>query len=204
MFELSVLVTFTLASAALIVVPGPTVSLIVANSLRRGPMAGLANVVGTQLGMASMIFVLMLGLDMVVTMVGEAFVVLKLIGAAYLVWLGVKALRSDGEIARVEGDTRSLVGYVVQGFFVIWSNPKALLFIGAFIPQFVNRDYPIAPQLLVYGAILLVVGALLDGTYAVLAGRAGRLFTRARVRAAERVTGALLVMGGTALAFARR
>ncbi|RAH96946.1 transporter [Acuticoccus sediminis] len=204
MFDVSILITFVLASAALAIVPGPTVSLIVANSLRRGPAAGLANIAGTQVGVATMILVLIAGLDAIVTMIGEAFVVLKLLGAAYLVWLGIKHLRSDGELARVEGDSRSLLGYAVQGFFVIWANPKALLFFGAFIPQFVDRSEPIGIQIAVFGGIFMLVAGIFDCMYAVLAGRAGQLLTRSRVRLAERLTGGLLVMGGTALAFARR
>ncbi len=202
--DISILLTFAFASAALAIVPGPTVSLIVANSLRRGPAAGFANIAGTQIGVATMILVLMAGLDAIVALIGEAFVVLKLLGAAYLVWLGIKHLRSDGRLQRIEGDARSLVGYAVQGFFVIWSNPKALLFFGAFIPQFVDRSQPVWLQIAVLGGIFMVVASLFDAVYAVLAGRAGSLLSRPRVRLLERITGGLMVMGGTALAFARR
>ncbi|UOM33728.1 LysE family translocator [Acuticoccus sp. I52.16.1] len=204
MLDLSVLATFAVASAALAVVPGPTVTLIVANSLRRGPMAGLANVLGTQLGVATMMLVLMAGLDAIVALIGEAFVVLKLLGAAYLVWLGIKHLRSDGRLERMEGDARSMAGYAVQGFFVIWSNPKALLFFGAFIPQFVDRTEPVWLQIAVLGGIFMLVASVFDSIYALLAGRAGAVLTRPRVRFVERVAGGLMVAGGTALAFARR
>jgi len=204
MFETSLIVTFVLASAAIVIVPGPTVSLIVANSLRRGPAAGLANVAGTQVGLATMIAVLIAGLDWVVAAMGEAFVVVKLMGAAYLIWLGIKLLRADGTVAEAKGQTRSLMGYAVQGFFVIWSNPKALLFFGAFIPQFVDRAEPVALQVAVFGGLFMAVATVLDGLYAILAGRAGSLLTRQRVRLVEKISGGFLVLGGTALALARR
>lgn len=204
MFEPSTLLAYTAACIAIVAVPGPTVSVIIANALRRGPAAGLANVAGTQLGLATMILVLVAGLDAVVAAMGEAFVVVKLLGAAYLVWLGIRLLRSDGDVASARGETRSLTGYAVQGFFVIWSNPKALLFFGAFIPQFVDRGHAIGPQVAVLGAIFMAVATVLDGGYALLAGRAGRLLTRGRVRIAEKISGAILVAGGTALAFAGR
>ncbi|MEM8552600.1 MAG: LysE family translocator [Pseudomonadota bacterium] len=204
MFDPTILIAFTLASAAIVIVPGPTVSLIVANSLRRGAPAGFANVIGTQIGLASMIFVLALGLEWVVRIVGEAFEILKLIGAAYLIYLGIRMWRAHGALARREGDSRTLRGYVVQGFIVIWSNPKALLFFGAFIPQFVNTGHSTAIQVAVYGAIFMAVATVLDGAYAMAAGRAGRLLTAARVRIAEKVGGAVLVLGGVALAFTRR
>ncbi|WP_420393466.1 LysE family translocator [Acuticoccus sp.] len=101
-------------------------------------------------------------------------------------------------------EARTLVGYAAQGFLVIWSNPKALLFFGAFIPQFVDRTEPVWLQVAVLGSIFMAVATVLDGAYAVLAGRAGRLLTRARVRLVERISGGLLVVGGAALAFARR
>lgn len=204
MFDPFVLLGFTLASAAIVIVPGPTVSVIIANSLRRGTMAGLANVVGTQIGLATMIAVLAVGLEAVVSLVGEAFTIIKLIGAAYLIYLGVRMLLGTGQLAKADTQTASLSGYVVQGFLVIWSNPKALLFFGAFIPQFVNPAYNSAVQVAVYGGIFMLVATLLDGGYAFIAGRAGRLLTRERVRWAERIGGGVLVSGGLALAFTRR
>lgn len=204
MFELSVILTFVFASVAIVIVPGPTVSLIVANSLRSGASAGLANVAGTQIGLASMILVLALGLDAVVALMGEAFVYVKLAGAAYLVYLGIKLLRSDGRIAERKGDRRSLLGYLVQGFLVIWSNPKALLFFGAFIPQFVDPSHDAVLQVVVYGGIFMVVATVFDGMYAMIAGRAGRLLTRGRVRLVEKVSGSALLVGGIGLALARR
>ncbi|MEM6850037.1 MAG: LysE family translocator [Pseudomonadota bacterium] len=204
MFDPAILVAFFLTSAAIVIVPGPTVSVIIANSLRRGAAAGLMNVAGTQAGLITMIAVLAVGLEAVVSMVGEAFVVIKLIGAAYLVYLGIKMLRSDGALARAEGDERSLWGYFAQGFFVIWSNPKALLFFGAFIPQFVSPAYNSAVQVVVYGLIFMLAATVFDSIYALLAGRAGRWLTSARVRIAERIGGCVLVAGGVALAFTRR
>ncbi|MEM0906510.1 MAG: LysE family translocator [Pseudomonadota bacterium] len=204
MFEISVIATFFLASAAIVAVPGPTVSLIIANALRAGTGAGLANVVGTQVGLASMIVVLAAGLDAVVALMGAAFVYVKLLGAAYLIYLGVKLLRSKGELQQRKGDRRSSLGYAIQGFLVIWSNPKALLFFGAFIPQFVNPAAHAGLQVLVYGGIFMIVATVLDTVYAVAAGRAGALLTRGRIRIVERLSGALLVAGGVGLALTRR
>ncbi|XWN33920.1 MAG: LysE family translocator [Devosia sp.] len=204
MFDLATLLTFTLASAAIVIVPGPTVSVIIANSLRRGASAGLANVVGTQIGLAMMILVLAAGLDVVVAAMGAAFVYIKLAGAAYLVYLGIKLWRSDGELAVAKGESKSLRGYTIQGIVVIWSNPKALFFFGAFIPQFVNPSHSAGLQVAVYGAIFMAVATVLDGCYAFAAGKAGSLINRARVRFVERLSGSLLILGGVWLAFTKR
>ncbi len=204
MFDPSVIVTVFLASLVVAIVPGPNVSLIVANSLRSGTRAGLANVAGTQIGVFTMMCVVALGLQAIVAVMGEAFVYVKLAGAAYLVYLGYKLLTSDGTIAGQKGSSKSLRGYVVQGFLVLWSNPKALLFFGAFIPPFVNPAYDASVQVMVYGGIFMLTATVLDSMYAVLAGRAGRLLTKGRVRIAEKIGGSALIAGGLGLALSRR
>jgi threonine/homoserine/homoserine lactone efflux protein len=204
MFEPSTLLAYVLACAAIIVVPGPTISVIVANSLRSGAAAGLANVAGTQVGLLLMAGVLAVGLDAVVAFMGEAFFWVKIAGAAYLVYLGIKLWRSDGRLGRAEGEARSLRGYALQGFLVILSNPKSLLFFGAFIPQFVDPAQNTAAQVFVLAGIFICVATVIDGSYALIAGRAGRLLTRGRVRLAEKISGTFLVCGGLWLALQRR
>jgi threonine/homoserine/homoserine lactone efflux protein len=196
---------FAAASALVVVVPGPTVTVIVANALRSGARAGLLNVAGTQAGLALMILVLAAGLEAVVAGAGVVFDVLRLVGAAYLVWLGIRMWRSDGRLAPAgPAPRRSDLALFWQGLLVIWSNPKALIFFGAFIPQFVDPLGNAAAQVVLLGATFMVVATLLDGAYAVAAGRAGGLLSRARLRLVERVSGTLLICGGLWLAVARR
>jgi len=205
--ELSTLITFTLACCAIIIVPGPTVTVIIANALRAGPFAGLANVAGTQAGLAIMIAIMALGLETVMALMGEFYIWLKLAGAAYLVWLGIKLWRSNGALADasdVNVRAQSASGFFWQGFFVIWSNPKALFFFGAFIPQFITPAADAAAQTLLLGGIFMICAMVLDGAYAVLAGRAGRLLTRIRIKAVERVSGSFMIAGGIWLAMTRR
>lgn len=207
MIDGATLAAFVLACALIVIVPGPTVTLIVANALRRGTSAGLANVAGTQAGLLVMIGVLALGLETVVGLMGEMFVWVKLAGAAYLVWLGLRLWRSDGAVAdpgATPARARSLAGFFWQGFIVIWSNPKALIFFGAFIPQFVVPDGNAAVQTIVLGLIFMGVATLLDGAYAVIAGRTGGLLSRRNVRILERISGTFLIGGGIWLALSRR
>ncbi|MEX0760612.1 MAG: LysE family translocator, partial [Tistlia sp.] len=168
MFELSAYLTFVAACAAVVIVPGPTVTVIIANSLRHGARAGLANVAGTQAGLAVMLAVLAGGLQVVVAALGAVFEIVKLLGAAYLIYLGARlllsrsALSSAGAGAAIGGAAiggaaieataaESAMGarrfswasYFWQGVLVIWANPKALLFFGAFIPQFVSPEGPV-------------------------------------------------------------
>jgi len=196
---------FVLASAAVVVVPGPTVTVIVANSLSRGTRAGLLNVLGTQLGLLLMIGVLALGFAAIVGRLAVLFDIIRIVGAVYLVWLGWKLWRADGALVRAAVDEVSVRGgasYVVQGFLVIWSNPKALFFFGAFIPQFVDPEHAAAPQVLLLGLLFMAVATVLDAVWAVLAGRAAGWLGGQRVRYLEKLSGTCLVGGGAWLLLA--
>lgn len=204
--EIYILFSYALACLLVIIVPGPSVTVIIANSLRSGSRAGLANVFGTQVGLLSMIFVLALSLEVVISSLGFVFWYLKIIGAAYLIWLGIKLIRSDGTLGDVDPNQakRSLTGYFWQGFLVVWSNPKALFFFGAFIPQFIDPSQNTVFQTLVLGLIFVAIATLCDSLYAVAAGKAGGLLARNKVRILERVSGSLLIGGGLWLAFSKR
>lgn len=199
------LFAYLVACTLIVIVPGPTVTVIIANALRTGTGAGLANVAGTQAGLLIMVGILAIGLETVMTFMGEAFFWLKLAGAAYLIWLGIKLWRSSGALADAPTSrARSMRGYFWQGFFVIWSNPKALFFFGAFIPQFVVPDGNAALQTMVLGLIFMAVATVLDGAYAVAAGKTGGLLNRRNIRILERVSGSFLIGGGIWLALSRR
>ena len=198
------LLAFAFTSFLIAVVPGPTVTVIVANSLRAGTRAGMLNIAGTQAGLIPMVLVVAAGLETVVTLMADWFVVVKLLGAAYLVWLGVKLWRSGGEIGA--GDPAPPKGgYFWQGVLVIWSNPKALLLLGAIVPNFVAPGAGGAFwQTVAYGALFMAIATLCDAGYALLAGRAGRLLTRGRVKVVERISGTLLIGGGLWMAAMKR
>jgi threonine/homoserine/homoserine lactone efflux protein len=193
---------YVLACFLITLVPGPTVTLIVANSLAHGARAGLLNVAGTQAGLGLMMLVLMAGLSSVIEMMGWAFDWVRLAGALYLVWLGGKLLRAPDGIERCAPAPRA--GFFTQGLLVLLANPKALLWFGAFIPQFVDPRGDYVAQIALLGLTAMAVAALTDGAYAVLAGRAGVLASRSRVRLVSKLGGAFLVGGGIWLALTRR
>lgn len=204
MITFSTFLTVALASFLLVIVPGPSVTVIIANSLRAGTRAGLLNVAGTQFGVFTMIVIVAIGLETVVSIMGEAFFWVKLAGALYLIWLGIKMLLSDGGLGSSENVKPPKVGYFWQGFLVFWSNPKALFFFGAFLPQFVDLSRDTFSQTMLLGVIFLVLATLCDCFYAILAGKAGNWLTRPKVRIAEIGSGVCLIAGGLWLALARR
>jgi threonine/homoserine/homoserine lactone efflux protein len=194
---------YVLACIVITIVPGPTVTLIVANSLTYGTRAGLLNVAGTQLGLGLMLLVLLVGLASVIEVMGWMFDWLRLAGAAYLIWLGWKLLRASGSLDQPDRLPAPRGGFVVQGFLVLIGNPKALLWFGAFIPQFVDPRGDYVSQVILLGLTAMAVAAVSDGAYAVVTGRASAWLTRSRVRLVNRIGGVCLIGGGAWLALTR-
>jgi homoserine/homoserine lactone efflux protein len=202
--SLELYAAYLVACLIVVLVPGPTVTLILANSIRHGTRAGLANVLGTQVGLAVMIGVVGLGLASLIEAMGHWFDWLRLAGAAYLIWLGWKMIRSAGIASATAPSRAPRGGFLLQGALVALSNPKTLVFFGAFFPQFIDpaRDHGL--QILIMGLTAMLFAAVSDSAYALAAGRARRALSAQRVRLMSRVSGAFLVGGGMWLAFSRR
>jgi homoserine/homoserine lactone efflux protein len=201
--SLEAYLAYLVACALIAVIPGPTVTLIIANSLSHGPRAGLLNVAGTQLGLGLMMGLLVIGLSTVIATMGWWFDWLRLLGAVYLVWIGLKLLRASGALAEARRAPRPRGGFLLQGLLVALSNPKMLLFFGAFIPQFVDPRGAYVGQVVLLSLTAMAVAALSDSAYALLTGRAGTLLSRRRVRLVSRASGLCLIGGGIWLAAAR-
>ncbi len=205
MIDPAILLPYLTACLLLAVVPGPTVTVIIANSLARGTGAGLAIIAGTQAGFLVMTCIVALGMQAMVAFMGAAFDWIKLIGAAYLIWLGFKMLRSDGHLGVAETDRqKSTWRIAAEGFLVLISNPKVLIFLGAFLPQFVDTTRPAFPQIMVLGLLFMLVAGSTDAIYAIVAGRARGALNAARVRLVSRISGVLLMLGGVWLAMQKR
>jgi len=185
-------------------VPGPTVTLVIADSLRHGRRAGLLNVAGTQIGLAVMIGVVGIGLTSLIEAMGHWFDWLRLAGAAYLVWLGWKMIRSSSEGTAGEAPRLPRGGFVMQGAIVALSNPKTLLFFGAFFPQFIDPARDQGLQIAIMGVTAMVFAAISDSAYAIASGRAGRALSARRVRLLSRASGGFLIGGGVWLSLSRR
>jgi len=201
--SLELYLAYVLACAVIALIPGPTVTVIIANSLRHGARAGLLNVAGTQLGLALMMAVLVVGLSSVIAAMGWLFEWLRWAGAAYLVWLGWKLLRSPDSLHEGKNAVLPRGGFILQGFLVLMANPKALLWFGAFIPQFVDPSGNYVAQIVLLGVTAMAVALVSDGAYAVLTGRAGAFLSKKRIRLVSRLSGGFLIGGGIWLALTR-
>jgi homoserine/homoserine lactone efflux protein len=201
--SLSAYLPFLLACVVVVIVPGPTVTLIVANSLRHGRRAGMLNVAGTQLGLALTIGVVLLGLASLIASMGAWFLWFRLAGAAYLIWLGCRLLMSSEEGDAGPAIRKPRAGFFLQGLAVALSNPKTLIFFGAFFPQFMDAGRDFTSQVLIMGASAMAVAAISDTAYVLLSSRAGAALSRRRKRLITRTSGGVLIGGGLWLALSR-
>ena len=200
---LEIYLAYVLACAVITLIPGPTVTVIIANSLAHGTRAGLLNVAGTQLGLALMMGILVVGLSSVIAAMGWLFDWVRIAGAIYLAWIGWKLLRAPDALGEAKNVAVPRGGFVLQGCLVLMSNPKALLWFGAFIPQFVDPKGNYVAQIALLGVTAMAVALVSDGAYAVLTGRAGALLSRRNIRLVSRTGGTLLIGGGVWLALTR-
>ncbi|MGI6854908.1 LysE family translocator [Mesorhizobium sp. 1B3] len=201
--SLELYAAYVIACIVIVLVPGPTVTLIVASSIRHGTRAGLLNVAGTQLGVAMMIAVVGIGLTSMIEAAGHWFEWIRLIGAGYLIWLGIQMFRSSGRLDAEGAPVAPRGGFFLQGFLVAASNPKTLVFFGAFFPQFIDPAASHAFQIVLMGLTAMLFAAVSDSAFALVAGRAGKALTASRVRLLSRISGSFLIGGGVWLAFSR-
>ena len=202
--SLQLYLAFVAACVALALLPGPVVTLLIANGLRHGTRAALINVAGAQTGLAIVIGVVAVGLTSLMATMGYWFDWVRFAGAAYLVWLGIKLIRSPVESVNTdEPPAPPRGGFFLQGFLVLLANPKVLVFFGAFIPQFMDLGRDHFSQVALLGVSFMITGAVTDTIYALLAGRARRFFSARRTRTLSRVSGGFMIGGGIWLALTR-
>jgi threonine/homoserine/homoserine lactone efflux protein len=191
---------FALAAFAIIVIPGPSVLFAVGRSIALGRRAGMLSVLGNSLAILPIVAAVSLGLGLIVAESVVLFTVIKLVGALYIVYLGIQAIRhrKDGAIdAIANAPRRSTVRMLGEGFLVGISNPKLLVFFVAVLPQFVNSHAGAIPvQMMVLGIVFFAIAVLSDSTWALLAGLARGWFAKSPKRA-ERLsaTGGVMLIG---------
>ncbi|MEO6784051.1 MAG: LysE family translocator [Bradyrhizobium sp.] len=196
---------FVAACIALALLPGPIVTLVIGNGLRYGTRAALTNIAGAQAGLAIVIGIVAVGLTSLMATMGYWFDWVRFAGAAYLVWLGVKLIRAPvvGLDADAAPPPPPRGGFFLQGVVVLLSNPKVLVFFGAFIPQFMDMSRDHVSQVALLGVTFMVIAGMTDAMYALLAGRARLFFSARRTRLLSRISGGCMIGGGVWLALTR-
>src|SRR5438270_2279829 len=203
---LSTMAIFLLAALGLLLIPGPSVLYIITRSVAQGKRAGLASVLGVEMGSLTHAAAAALGLSALLLTSALAFSLVKYLGAAYLLYLGVRTLLVREESQQAQTTTpKSFSQLFAQGFLVNLLNPKTALFFYAFLPQFVNPGRgPVAGQILLLGVLFVLLASCTDCLYALLGSTVGQWLTRsARIRSIRRyVTGSVYIVLGITAALA--
>ena len=190
------IIYYCLACFVVVIVPGPTVTLIIANTLAFGTRAGILNVVGTQLGLILMIGLLAIGFQFISQQLDWFLVIIRYLGAIYLIWFGYKLFTSRSLVAEITNKKYSHKEFIIQGFLVIWSNPKAFLFLGAFIPQFLDFNQSTGIQIILLGLLFMFIGSIFDSAYAIVFGKFRNLVSSKYLTLLNRIGGGLLALLG--------
>lgn len=203
--ELHVYLAFVVATTIMIALPGPSVLLTVAHSISFGWRPALATVGGATVGIAVQLVVAAVGLTSLLNGVANAFEWLRWAGAAYLIYLGIKQWRSAGESVSVDTSSVSRTNLFVQGVVITIPNPKSLVFIAAFLPQFIDAARPLGLQFTYIVPTFLVITFSVTSVWALAAGKASDVLQGRRAfRAFLRTAGGLMIVAGAGLAMARR
>lgn len=192
------LVAFTLASVIIIVVPGPSVVFVIGRTIALGRRAGVLTVIGNTLGTVPAVVAVALGIGAIVATSVVAFTVIKFAGAAYLVWLGIQAIRHRSALPGVDVPHRASANVLVrQGFVVGLTNPKTIAFFTAVLPQFVAPTAGgVWLQLLVLGLVFQAIALASDTVWALAAGSARDWFASSpHRRASLATTGGVAMIG---------
>ncbi len=203
--ELQVYFAFVVATTILIWLPGPSVLVTVAHSISFGWQRALITVAGATLGVGIQLLIATIGLASILNTVAGAFAWLRWAGAAYLVYLGIKQWRSAGIPVEIDTPPASRTNMFVQGMVVTILNPKSLIFIAAFLPQFIDSTRPIGLQFAYIAPTFLLIGFTVTAVWAIVAGKASGLLQNQRAfTSVLRGSGGLMIVAGLGLALARR
>jgi threonine/homoserine/homoserine lactone efflux protein len=201
--ESDALALFAIAALALLVIPGPAVLYIVAQSAAHGRLAGVVSVAGIHVGTLVHVAAAAVGLSALIVSSAVAFSVVKYAGAAYLVYVGIRRLLTREPAELLPARSEPLAGLFAQGVVVNVLNPKTALFFLAFLPQFVDPERTVWTQVVVLGATFVALGFVSDGLYALAAGSLGR-WLRTRRRVLRYASGTVFVGLGVSAALAKR
>jgi threonine/homoserine/homoserine lactone efflux protein len=203
---LSTYLLYVAAVALLILTPGPTMLMCMTNALNHGPRRAMTSVAGSVTAVLGVMLMSAMGLGALLAASETAFNAAKLIGAAYLVWLGIKTYRSDAvALGTASGPVQRTRSFWLQGFMVGASNPKAVLFFAAFFPQFLNPAQAMAPQFAILAITFMAFEFTVLTLCALGVSRLAPLMRTSHVaRWINRVCGSLFALLGGLLLLTRR
>lgn len=204
MMSLTTFLAFIAASALLALVPGPSMAVLITNSTTKGLRAGFVALAGNGTGLAILVTAAILGMAPLLSMASQWLDLIRMVGAVYLVWLGFtfirNGLKAGSDQPTVETKSHHIYG---QALAVCLSNPKVLLFLGAFFPQFIDPSLALTPQLIILGLGFVVTILTIDALIVLMSSYARRWLLN-KQRETNMVGGLMLVGAGAGLAISRQ
>ncbi len=205
--DLQIWIAFIIAAEAILIMPGPTDMVVVSYALSRGRRSAWASVPGVALGDATALILSLLGLGAVLMASADLFSALKIAGAIYLIYLGIKTWRAPVP-ETIDDDAplqRSAWRIAAHTYLATALNPSGIVFYVAFFPQFLTAERPLLPQVATFGATFIIMGSINSALYATLAVQVRRLMKGYRARRnMNRTAGGILIATSGVLGFAKR
>jgi len=204
--DLNSLISFAVASVALLVIPGPAVIYIVNRSVADGRQIGIAAVVGLELGTFMHVLAATVGLSAILATSENAFNVVKYLGASYLILIGLRTLTRKPEAISTSASSMTQSQAFRQGFIINTLNPKIALFFLSFLPQFIDPNISSnARQSLILGSVFVLCGFVIDGIYALTASSLREVLVKGKALPfiQQYVAGVVFVLLGAAAALAK-
>ncbi|MFK7791324.1 MAG: LysE family translocator [Devosiaceae bacterium] len=202
---LELYLSYVLATLIVLAVPGPTILLVISYALSQGRRAAMSTIVGVGLGDAIAVTVSLAGLGAIMATSATAFMVLKWVGAAYLIYLGIKMWRTQPKLDFTEQPEISGRKMTLHTTIVTALNPKGIAFFIAFLPHFINPAAPAAGQMVLLGTTFVVLGVFNAALYALFAAHLrGRITKPSTLKWANRIGGSMLLGAGLLTATLRR
>lgn len=203
--ELHIYLAFVAATTIMIALPGPSVLLTVAHSISFGWRPAIATVGGATAGIAVQLMIAAIGLTSLLSMVAQAFEWLRWAGAAYLIYLGIKQWQNANQLLTIQTSGVSKTNLFVQGVVITIPNPKSLIFIAAFLPQFIDASRPLGIQFSMIFPTFLFITFMVTAMWAICAGHLSLfLMGQKSLNTLMKTAGGMMIMAGIGLVLARR
>jgi len=194
--DITLFLTFVIVSFAVIVIPGPNVLVIVSTSIMHGKNRGLQTVAGTSLAMALQLVIVVVGTSWFIQILADGFYILKWLGVAYLLYLGLQHLKNAIFVQSSRSELTASASFS-RGFFVSLTNPKTLLFFSSFLPQFVSSSENYLFQIALLSVVFLLLAVVLDSCYAILSTRLKPLLEQRNLSKLQTGFSGLLFLGAS-------
>jgi homoserine/homoserine lactone efflux protein len=196
---------YFIAVSIIVLIPGPNILLIMNNSMKHGFKNGLLTILGIKAGMTILFLISLSGITALLVLFSSLFTIIKWLGVAYLIYLGISQIifsyKETGKSESLTFDRR----YFLKGFVISVTNPKGLIFAGAFFPQFLNTNSPLMPQTIILCGGFIIVSLLIEILYAFLSNILSNLLKTAKVqKMLDRVSGFIFIVFGVGLSLYKK